>query len=151
MMVILEEAGSLAVHRVGWFDRFSARIRASRLDRELARGASPEADVPLALRAQALAQPSEAARLAAALERIVVAADPSTPVRLRVPVNHQAVRAASIELRTLVDRLRAGSVDVRSIATIRNLVGEGSSPLYRLDTTRDLRAELVACIPHGVS
>jgi hypothetical protein len=105
----------------------------------------------LALRARVLAQPSERASLADALERIVGAADPSSPARLRVPVNRQAVRAAGTELRAIVDLLRSGPVDVRTIASIRNLVAEGKSPLYRLDTTGHLRAELRACVPTAIS
>jgi hypothetical protein len=151
MVVILEEGEGLAVHRVGWFERLQTRVKASHLDRELAHGASPEGSVPLALRAQVLTQPAEGARLADALERIVAAADPSSPTHVRVPVNRQAVRAAGTELRTVIDRLRSGPVDVRTIATIRNLIAEGNSPLYRLDTTGDLRAELLSCVPHAVS
>lgn len=151
MIVILEQGAGLAVRRVGWFERLWSRMRASRLDRELAHGASPEGSVALALRARALAQPSEGARLADALERIVAAADSASPARLRVPVNRQAVRAAGSELRATVDRLRSGPVDVQTIATIRNLVAEGDSPLYRLDTTGDLRAELRPCVPNSIS
>ena len=151
MIVIVEEGAGLAVQRVGWFECLRTRMRASRLDRELAHGASPEGSVALALRARVLAQPSERARLADALERIVAAADPSNPARLRVPVNRRAVRAAGTELRAIVDLLRSGPVDVRIIATIRNLVAEGNSPLYRLDTTGDLRAELLPCVPTAIS
>ncbi len=151
MVVILEDGGVLAVHRVGWFERVQTRMNASHLDRELAQGASPEGSVPLALRAQVLTQPSEGARLADALERIVAAADPSSPARLRVPVNRQAVRAAHAELRAVIDRLRSGPMDVRTVATIRNLIAEGNSPLYRLDTTGDLRAQLRPYVANAVS
>jgi hypothetical protein len=151
MIVILEEGAGLAVHRVGCLERLRTRMRASRLDRQLAHGASPEGSVALALRARVLAQPSERGRLADALERIIAAANPSSPARLRVPVNRRAVRAAGTELRAIVDLLRSGPVDVRTIATIRNLVAEGNSPLYRLDTTGDLRAELLGCVPTATS
>jgi hypothetical protein len=151
MIVILEEGAGLAVHQVGYVERLRIRMRASRLDRELAHGASPEGSVALAIRAQVLAQPSERVRLAGALERIVAAADASSPARLRVPVNRRAVRAAGTELRAIIDLLRSGPVDVRSIASIRNLVAEGNSPLYRLDATGDLRAELLACVPTAIS
>jgi hypothetical protein len=151
MIVILQEGAGLAVHRVGYVERLRIRMRASRLDRELAHGASPEGSVALAIRAQVLAQPSERARLAGALERIVAAADASSPARLRVPVNRRAVRAAGTELRAIVDLLRSGPVDVRSIASIRNLVAEGNSPLYRLDATGDLRTELLVCVPTAIS
>ncbi|MGB7052097.1 MAG: hypothetical protein WBG41_11055 [Acidimicrobiales bacterium] len=151
MIVILEQGAGLAVHRVGCLERLRTRMRASRLDRKLADGASPEGSVALAIRARVLAQPSEGARLADALERIVGAADPSSSSRLKVPVNRQAVRAAGTELRAIIDLLRSGPVDVRTIATIRNLVAQGNSPLYRLDTTGDLRAELLACVPAATS
>lgn len=151
MIVILKEGAGLAVRQVGWFERLRARMGASRLDRQLAHGASPEGSVPLALRARALTQPSEAAQLADALERILAAADPSSPAHLRIPVNRPAVRAARAELRAIVDRLRTGPVDVRTIATIRNVVAEGSSPLYRLEATGDLRAQLLGCVPTAVS
>lgn len=151
MVVILEEGGGLAVHRVGWFERWQTRMNASHLDRELAQGASPEGSVPLALRARVLTQPSEGAHLADALERIVAAADRSSPARLRVPINRQAVRAAHTELQAVIDRLRSGPMDVQAIATIRNLIAEGNSPLYRLDTTGDLRARLLPYVPNTVS
>jgi hypothetical protein len=142
MVVIVEDGSGLAVRRVGWLDRFKSRIRATRLDHELAGGASPEASMALALRARALVQPAQGPRLAAALQRIMSAADPSSSVRLRVPVNREAVRAARPELQQLADRLRSEPMDAHTIARVRTLVTEGNSPLYRLGSSRDLRLEI---------
>jgi hypothetical protein len=142
MIVVLEDGADLAVRRVGLFDRLKSRLRASGLDRELANGASPDSSVALALRARELAQPRQGRRLADALDRIVADADPSMAVRPRVPIDRGAIRSTRGELRTLAGRLRSEPFAVQAIAKLENLIADGSSPLYRTSTSRDLRCEV---------
>ena len=150
MDVVLENGAGLDLCRVGWFDRLRARLMAPGLDCQLARGVSPDSSVLLAVRARKLVQPSESLRLAGALER-VAAADRPGAVPLRIPVNRHAVRRAQRELRVLADRLRTGAVDVQTIARLRNLLSDGTGPLYAVSSSQDLRAELSSCAAHAVS
>lgn len=150
MDVVLKNGAGLALCRVGWFDRLRARVMAPGLDRQLAHGISPDSSILLAVRARRLVQPSEGLRLAGALERIA-AADRPGAVPLRIPVNRHAVREAQRELRLLADRLRTGAVDVQTIARVRNLVSDGTSPLYAVSSSQDLRAELSSCAAPAIS
>jgi hypothetical protein len=150
MDVILENGDGLDVCRVAWFDRMRARAMAPGLDRQLAQGVSPDSSVLLAVRARKLVQPSESLRLAGALERIA-AADRPDAAPLRIPVNRHAVRRAGRELRLLADRLRTGGVDVQTIARLRNLVSDGTGPLYAASSSQDLRAELSSCARQAMS
>src|SRR5579864_7474049 len=54
MFVLLDEADCPVARPARPWDRLMARVRASRLDSDLAGGASPDATVGLALRAQLL-------------------------------------------------------------------------------------------------
>ncbi len=133
------------------WDRIVATIRAGQLDADLARGVSPDASAPLALRAQVLARPSVRAGLAQSAERILaMAAGPAGPVRrlgvgspAPVPVRRDRVRAASGELGELIRQLRQpGPVPVRGVAKVRMLLADGGGPLYHRASRDDLRARL---------
>jgi hypothetical protein len=146
-IVVLEEGAGLGLRRVRWRDRLLVRARASALDRELAAGASPESNVPLAVHAGRLCEPAQRRLVARSLVRIVAAADEPTGHRLRVPVCRPAVRRARAELAAVVGRLTAsGPVDVHGVARLRTLLADGTGPLYRPAPPEQLRNELTAVL-----
>ena len=87
-VLINNELGNLILRRLRPWHRFLADGRAWRLDRELAEGASPEANVSLAARAAKLTSMEFRRDLAASLRGILVAAGepaPGVAVRSSVP------------------------------------------------------------------
>jgi hypothetical protein len=146
-VVVLEEDSGLGLRRVRWRDRLLVRARASALDHDLAAGASPDANVPLAVHARRLCEPGQRRVLARSLARIVAAADAPTARRLRAPVCRPAVQGARAELAAVAGRLRAtGPVDVHGMARIRTLLADGTGPLYRSAAPEQLRNELTAVL-----
>jgi hypothetical protein len=81
MHVLLDDdRGQLTVERLRPWHRVLARGQAARLDRELAEGASPEANASLAARATRLTSTEFRRDLAASLRRVLVAAgEPAWP------------------------------------------------------------------------
>jgi hypothetical protein len=146
MIVLIEDFAGTHTQRVRMSDRLVARFLASRLDRQLADGASPESSVALALHAAFVARPSQLDRLAHSLERLVSTAETSRPTSraaVRVPVRREAVRRARPDLEALSRRLRSVElVNVRGVAMARLLLADGAGPLYRSCRSRDLRAEV---------
>jgi hypothetical protein len=117
--------------RVRLRDRLLARVRANRLDRDLAEGVAPERSIVLALRARRLVDPDLVATLARAIRR--VARDAVAPDRAgaRMPTRGDAVRAAAGELDDLARRLVSPHPPaVRGIAQVNLLVTDGTGPLY---------------------
>jgi hypothetical protein len=127
-------------------DRLLVRLRAFRLDRDLAAGASPDATVALALRAQMLEAMPTRRDLARTAQRILAAAVQSPAAdRLPVPVCRDRVRACSEELEELARRLlAAGPVSARGVAQVKALLDRGTSPIYHRASPDDLRARLLA-------
>jgi hypothetical protein len=77
MHVLLEDdLGRLTLRRLRPWDRIMARCLATRLDRELARGARPETNVGLAARAVRLTSMKSRRDLAESLQRILAAVRP---------------------------------------------------------------------------
>ena len=114
-------------------ERVLARIRAGKLDRDLATGTTPETSAPLALRAQLLVRPVTRAWLARTLCDIVdQAARPGRPPRsLRIPIDCRSVNDAAAELRTLIERLLTPApLPARGIAQVMVLLSDGLGPLY---------------------
>jgi hypothetical protein len=145
--VVLEDGAGLGLRRVRWRDRLVVRARASALDRELASGASPESNVALAVHAGRLCEAAQRRVLARSLKRIVAASDAPTSRRLKAPVCRPAVRRARAELAALADRLAAtGPVDVRGVARVRQLLADGTGPLYQPAPAEQLRHELSAVL-----
>jgi hypothetical protein len=144
MLVLLEEAGSPVAYVVRPWDRLWACLRAFRLDSDLAGGASPEASVPLALRAQMLVRMRHRRDLAAAVNRVLaLAMQPSAPSRPRVPVCRDRVRECSEEFGDLIRRLRApGPVPAQGMAMVRVLLTDAAGPLYHRPNVGDLRAQV---------
>jgi hypothetical protein len=111
-------------------DRIVTRLRARRLDVELARGADPEADAALALRAAILTTPRRRRTLAAALERIAASAGESRP-GWHASWARAEVAELQLELLALARRLLApGPVAARGVAEVRLLLTDGARPLH---------------------
>jgi hypothetical protein len=121
-------------------DRIITRLRARRLDVELARGADPEADAALALRAATLTTPRRRRSLAAGLERIAASAGETHP-GWHPSSTRAAVAELKPELFALGRRLVApGPVAVRGVAEVRLLLTDGARPLHA--ARGDLRSAL---------
>lgn len=110
--------------------RFKTWWRRGRLDKQLARGTSPEESAELRLRSEQLEDRSERARLADALEGAVREA--SEPAAFQsLAVRRPEVRACADGMVELARRLRDGRpINVRGIAETAVLLSDGKSPLY---------------------
>ncbi len=143
MIVVLEQDSALRLQRVRLRDRVRAHVRASALDHDLAAGASPDSNVALALHAARLCGPSQRYLLARSLTRVAAASETRARPRLKAPVCRPAVRRARAELDAVVKRLVSSDpVDVRGVALVRNLLADGTGPLYQESTAHGLGPEL---------
>ena len=150
MLLLLDERTDALVVRSAWpWERVKAGLCTHQLDEELARGASPEASAPLALRARTLAQETFRHNLARSARQVLAeaarpgAAPPVLGRRPTIPVCRERVRAAAAELTELIDRLQLpGPVPVRGVAQVSVLLGDANGPLYDRDSQDDLRARL---------
>lgn len=129
-------------------DRLAARLGPSRLDRALAGGKSPEANAPLALRAQRLTEPEERGSIARDLRRIVREAhEARRPVLNRVVPSRARVRAAREELIRLADTLEEpGPVAAGGVAQARILLTDATGPLYNAASCTTLVAGAVRAL-----
>lgn len=130
-------------------DRLRARWHADHLDRELARGASPDSSVDRSLRAQSLEDPRTRRDLARSMERVLAEAGrPPVSGRRYTPVSRAPVAACAVELNELISRLLApGPVAARGVAQARLLLTEAGGPLYRVGRrsgAAELRAKVRA-------
>lgn len=125
-------------------DRLAACWRAHALDRALAEGIPPEANAPLALRAQRLTEPDRRWSIAGTLRRIVRDAEVDRRprrARSRVSPNAQAVQEAREALTSLADTLDdPGPVAAHGVAQAWLLLTDGTGPLYNPRVTVPLRA-----------
>jgi len=145
MLLLLDErTDALVVRLARPWERVKAGLCTHQLDEELARGASPEATAPLALRARTLAQETFRHDLARSAQQILAEAHRlSQPRRPAIPICRDRVREAAAELGELISRLRTpGPLPVRGVAQVSVLFGDGRSPLYHRDSRDDLRARL---------
>jgi hypothetical protein len=153
MHVLLDDdRGQLILKRLWPWHQVLTRSQAARLDRELARGVSPEASPTLATRAARLTSTEFRRDLAASLRRILVAAgEPALPVAarspigsarpLRVPLRTTRIRDSAPLLADLASRLlEPGPVPVRGVALVTQLLADGTGPLYREAAHDDLGA-----------
>ena len=153
MHVLLDDdRGRLIARRLWPWERVLARGQAARLDRELAEGASPEANATLAARATRLTSTEFRRDLAASLRRILaVAGEPATAADarvplgsgrpVRVPVRAERVSRSAPLLAELASRLlEPGPVPVRGVAMVARLLADGAGPLYREAARDDLGA-----------
>jgi hypothetical protein len=144
MLVLLERANCPITMTARPWDRFLVRLRAFRLDCDLAAGASPDASVALALRAQMLVRAQVRRDLARSARRILAVATHAPGARrLPVPISRERVRDCSGEFAELISRLLAvGPVPPQGVARACLLLTDGSGPLYGRASTEELRAEL---------
>lgn len=125
--------------------RVLAHCGASRLDRELAAGASPETSAHLAARAVQLTSDKTRRRLAASVRRILAAAgDPAAVTMItarpaRLPLARERIRQSAGPLAGLAGYLAApGPVPVQGVAMVSQLLADGAGPLYRQASADDL-------------
>jgi hypothetical protein len=141
MIVLLTDGTGISVRRVGLVDRLRRGLQASRLDALLAEGVAPDSNVALALHADRLARTSERRRLARYLRHI--GSRPGRSESLRAAIARRIEPDAFRDLEDLAERLLVpGPVDVQGVAKVRVLLTDGTGPLYRDSTARDLHAEL---------
>lgn len=127
-LVDVPSTGSV-LERVTTRARVSARLRGAALDRALAEGSVPEADVALTLHASRLISPTVRRRLARVLRAIVESSrQPARPLS-GWPGPH--VAQAGSDLLALAERLeRPEPVAARGVARVRLLLGDGGGPLH---------------------
>jgi hypothetical protein len=125
----------------GWRERVTARVRANRLDTELARGAAPTR-AALALRAQDLGGRRTRERLGRSVRRILDDARTDRPLSVaRVPTQRREVLEAARELDRIAETLLTpGPVAASGVAQVRLLLIDGAGPLYSRDAPGGLRA-----------
>ena len=152
MHILLDDdRAGLTARRLWPWERVLARGQAARLDRELAEGASPEANATLAARAARLTSTEFRCDLAASLRRILAAAGEPGPAGarvplgsarpIRVPVRTTRVSQSAPVLAELASRLlEPGPVPVGGVAMVALLLADGTGPLYREAARDDLGA-----------
>lgn len=124
--------------------RLRALLQRLSLDRRLAAGEPAWASAELRWRAAQLTTPRTRRGLAEEIDRLLEgAAQPPRPRGAAAPLDRSAVLACDELLRELAHELRhAGSVQVRGVALVRQLLRDGGSPLYAADTEDALGTSL---------
>jgi hypothetical protein len=147
MHVLIDDRGGLTLRRLQPWHRVLARVRAPRLDRELASGIPPEANAMLAARAMQLTSMTIRRDLATSLQRILPAAAVrpdarsmrGTAHRPRVPIHHERIGRSAPALAAVAGHLvQPGPVPVRGVAIVSQLLADGGGPLYRAASRDDL-------------
>ena len=112
--------------------RLAARWRPRRLDRALAAGIPPEADVALALRAEELTELNRRRTIADALRQLIREAREGAPLEpARIRPDRRRVASASEELSALAETLEdPGPVAASGVAQAWILLTDGTGPLY---------------------
>ena len=141
LLKAVERADVVVPMRAGWRERVTARVRANRLDTELARGAAPTR-AALALRAQDLGGRRTRERLSRSVRRILDDARTGRPLSIaRVPTQRSEVLAAARELDRIAETLLTpGPVAASGVAQVRLLLIDGAGPLYSRHGPDGLRA-----------
>jgi hypothetical protein len=136
-VLVNDEHGQLRLAGAPRWRQSLVRLQASRLDGELARGARPESDLMLAVRAMQLVSPRTRALLSASIRRADLAGRPRI-----VPLPNRMVLAdVPDSLAELGDALlAAGPVPVRGVAMVTQLLADGTGPLYRPRRADELAA-----------
>jgi hypothetical protein len=137
-----EDADVVLAARPRLRDRAAARLRAHRLDSELAAGAAPGERAALAIRAQSLGEARNRTTLANGIRRrLDEARGPRRLSIAQVPLHRRAVLSAADQLDELAARLLApGPLAARGIAQVRLLLTDGRSPIYYGSGTEELLA-----------
>ena len=144
-VLLQDDRGRLTLGRLRPWHRVLARCAASRLDHELAAGASPETSSRLAARAVQLTSMKTRRNLAASVRRILAAAgDPAavaviTARPARLPLARARIRQSAGPLAALASYLAApGPVPAQGVAMVSQLLADGAGPLYRKASVDDL-------------
>ena len=113
--------------------RMTARLRAARFDRALAVGVPAPAGSALAAHAARLTSVAERQTVARALRRAVRdAKDTRATQSGRVPMHRANIASAEALIDEVTLRLHAPHpVSARGMAQLRQLLSDGTSPLYR--------------------
>jgi hypothetical protein len=140
MLILNDQLGSIVSVEPRWRDRLHARLRADRIDHQLATGASPDGELAAALRARTLTSTRYRRSLAAGVQRVISEAmSPSGPSTARLPLNRGHVRQALGDLKELHATLVAsGPVHAAGVAQTKLLLTEGSGPLRGRCDVEDL-------------
>ena len=112
----------------------TARLRAARFDRALAVGVPAPAGSTLAAHAARLTSVAERHTIARALRRAVRDANDDTGATRsgRVPMHRANIASAQALIDAVTRRLHAPDpVSTRGMARLRQLLSDGTSPLYR--------------------
>jgi hypothetical protein len=127
MYVLLnDERGQLALIQASVRCQLVARLHADRLDRELARGGSPQSGRRLAVRAMQLTSPRMRRLLSGSLRRVASGRGSRISV-----VSRSAAAESAAQLQELADVLAAPEpAPVRGIAMVRMLLTDSTGPLY---------------------
>ena len=158
-VLLRDELGRLTLRQLRPWHRVLARCAATRLDRQLAAGASPESSASLAARAIQLTSMKFRRDLATSVQRILAAAgDPPAvmPSRAaaapppRLPLSRAQISQLAGPLARLAGYLAApGPVPVQGVAMASQLLGDGTGPLYhpvRGDDLGDLIEKLTQAL-----
>ena len=144
-VLLQDDRGRLTLGRLRPWHRVLARCAASRLDRELAAGASPENSARLAARAVQLTSMKARRHLAVSIGRMLAAAgDPAevtviTARPARLPLARARIRQSAGPLAVLASNLAApGPVPAQGVAMVSQLLANGAGPLYREASVEDL-------------
>jgi hypothetical protein len=129
--------------------RLTARLRAARFDRALAVGMPAPAGSALAAHAARLTSVAERHTIARALRRAVRDAKDTRATQTgRVPMHRANIASAEALIAQVALRLQVPHpVNARGMARLRQLLSDGTSPLYRHgsgDLAGRLRAVLAA-------
>ncbi len=139
-VVLVRTADGLELRPVRGRDRLWTRLRAGRLDEELARGLPAEGRWLRAVRASALAVSAYRAELAQQWESMP-ARTARSGLMATASLQREALQEATGAISDLVTALRSPApVDVRGIALARQLLTDGTGPLYQSRSPEHLAA-----------
>jgi hypothetical protein len=136
--------GGLIVERSRAVAQVRARVCARQLDRELARGTSPDSSAVLSVRAHDLIGVRTRTMLAQSIRRLLQdATHPLRPLHFTVPICRSKVWRCRHTLEAVADRLlSAEPLDARGLAQLRLLLSDGAGPLYGYSGEDDLAPAL---------
>lgn len=147
-VLLRNDLGQLVVVRLRPWHRLLARCAATRLDRELATGTSPETSLSLAARAMQLTSGKSRRDLARSLQRILAAVSqqpagmPSRTAAVhppRLPLCRTRISHSAGSLATLAGYLAApGPIPMQGVAMVSQLLIDGTGPLYCQACSEDL-------------
>jgi hypothetical protein len=150
LALVEDDLGRFTLRKLRPWHGLLAGWRATRLDRALAGGTSPEASVWLAARAARLTSGRYRCDLAASLWRIAATAAPARirqvhPLPLVRPIAGMLVRSPAArsaeDLAAVAEALATpGPVAARGVAMVNQLIADGSGPLYRAADADELAA-----------